>query len=169
MVHSISRACCFHRNRLAAYALGLPAFVLVKVLAPAFFARGDTSTPVKIGVACVVLNSALNLAFMVPLAHIGPALATSLAAICNVGGLAFILLRRGHFLPDQQLRRRCLGMIGASVAMAGRLWGFGHYCSGRRPTAGYAALAGRADRRGNADLRRRGTLLARTTFAISGA
>jgi putative peptidoglycan lipid II flippase len=78
---------------------------------------------VKIGVGCVVLNLILNLAFMVPLAHIGPALATSLAAICNVGGLGFILLRRGHFVPDFQLRRRCLGMVGASVAMAAVLWG----------------------------------------------
>jgi putative peptidoglycan lipid II flippase len=108
---------------LAAYALGLPAFVLVKVLAPAFFARGDTGMPVKIGVGCVALNLALNLAFMVPLAHIGPALATSLAAICNVAGLAFVLGRRGHFAPDHQLRRRCIGMIGASGAMALVLWG----------------------------------------------
>jgi putative peptidoglycan lipid II flippase len=103
---------------LAAYALGLPAFVLVKVLAPAFFARGDTSMPVKIGVGSVILNLALNLAFMVPLAHIGPALATSLAAICNVSGLAIILRRRGHFVPDHQLARRCVGMIGSSVGMA---------------------------------------------------
>src|ERR1700722_13156768 len=108
---------------LAAYALGLPAFVLVKVFAPAFFARGDTAMPVKIGVGSVVLNLALNLAFMVPLAHVGPALATSLAAVCNVSGLAFVLLRRGHFVPDRQLGRRCLGMIGASGAMAVVLWG----------------------------------------------
>jgi putative peptidoglycan lipid II flippase len=108
---------------LAAYALGLPAFVLVKVLAPAFFARGDTSMPVKIGVGSVVLNLALNFAFMVPLGHIGPALATSLAAICNVGGLAIVLLRRGHFVPDRQLLKRCSGMIGASLAMAVILWG----------------------------------------------
>jgi putative peptidoglycan lipid II flippase len=107
---------------LAAYALGLPAFVLVKVLAPAFFARGDTSMPVRIGVASVALNLGLNLAFMVPLAHIGPALATSLAAICNVAGLTFVLLRRGHFAPDSQLRRRCIGMVGASVAMGLALW-----------------------------------------------
>jgi putative peptidoglycan lipid II flippase len=108
---------------LAAYALGLPAFVLVKVFAPAFFARGDTSMPVKIGVSSVGLNLALNLAFMVPLAHIGPALATSIAAVCNVGGLGFVLLRRGHFVPDRQLRRRCLGMIAATVVMGGVLWG----------------------------------------------
>jgi putative peptidoglycan lipid II flippase len=125
---------------LMAYALGLPAFVLVKVLAPAFFARGDTSMPVKIGVGSVALNLALNLAFMVPLAHIGPALATSLAAMCNVGGLAFVLLRRGHFVPDYQLRKRCLGMIGASIAMAAVLW------EARRllfagPTHGWLGLA----------------------------
>src|SRR6195952_4373084 len=107
---------------LAAYALGLPAFVLVKVFAPAFFARGDTSMPVKIGVGSVGLNLLLNLVLMVPLAHIGPALATSLAALCNVGGLAFILLRRGHWVPDRQLRRRCGGMLGASMAMGLVLW-----------------------------------------------
>jgi putative peptidoglycan lipid II flippase len=59
---------------------------------------------------------------MVPLAHIGPALATSIAAICNVAGLGWILLRRGQFQPDWQLKRRLLGMIGASVAMAGVLF-----------------------------------------------
>ena len=107
---------------LAAYALGLPAFVLVKVLAPAFFARGDTSMPVKIGVASVALNLILNLAFMVPLAHVGPALATSVAAVCNVVGLAFVLRLRGHFVSDHQLRRRCRGMVGASAAMTLVLW-----------------------------------------------
>lgn len=108
---------------LAAYALGLPAFVLVKVLAPAYFARGDTSMPVKIGMGSVALNLALNLAFMVPLAHMGPALATSLAAIFNAVGLGFVLLRRGHLVPDRKLAMRCLGMIGASLAMAAVLWG----------------------------------------------
>jgi putative peptidoglycan lipid II flippase len=113
----------FSSQSLAAYAFGLPAFVVVKVLAPAFFARGDTSMPVKIGVTSVVLNLVLNLLFMIPLAHIGPALATSVAAICNVGGLGFVLRRRGHFVPDRQLIRRSIGMIGASVAMGLVLWG----------------------------------------------
>ncbi len=121
---------------LAAYAVGLPAFVLVKAVAPAFFARGDMATPVKIGVAAVVLNLAMNvvfnlgyivssLGFTVPngvwlpsLAHIGPALATSLAAIFNVGWLAIMLARRGYLRPDTQLRRRVVGMLGAVGAMA---------------------------------------------------
>ena len=102
---------------LAAYAVGLPAFVLVKVLAPGFFARGDTATPVKIGVAAVALNLALNVAFMVPLQHIGPALATSLAAMFNVGWLGVVLVRRGQLRLDAQLRRRCVRMLAAAGAM----------------------------------------------------
>jgi putative peptidoglycan lipid II flippase len=103
---------------LAAYALGLPAFVLVKVLAPGFFARGDTATPVKIGVAAVVLNLAMNLVFMTPLQHIGPALATSLAAIFNVACLAIVLARQGHMRPDAALRKRALRMLAAAFVMA---------------------------------------------------
>ena len=107
---------------LAAYALGLPAFVLVKVLAPGFFARGDTATPVKIGVAAVALNLAMNVAFMVPLQHIGPALATSLAAIFNVGGLGVVLARRGLLRLDAQLQRRVVRMLLATGAMGVALW-----------------------------------------------
>ncbi|WP_158743620.1 murein biosynthesis integral membrane protein MurJ [Acidisphaera sp. L21] len=107
---------------LAAYALGLPFFVLVKVLAPAFFARSDTTTPVRIGMITLVLNFALNLALMIPLQHIGPALATSLAAIFNVGMLALMLHRKGFLVADTRLRRR-LPRIGlAAVAMAATLW-----------------------------------------------
>jgi putative peptidoglycan lipid II flippase len=107
---------------LAAYALGLPAFVLVKVLAPGFFARGDTATPVKVGVAAVALNLAMNVAFMVPLQHIGPALATSLAAIFNVGGLGVMLARRGLLRFDAQLRRRAVRMAAATAVMGVALW-----------------------------------------------
>ncbi len=106
---------------LAAYALGLPAFVLVKVLAPAFFARGDTTTPVRIGLITLVLNFALNLALMVPLQHIGPALATSLAAIFNVAVLAIVLLRRGFLVADARLRARLPRMAIAALAMAATL------------------------------------------------
>ncbi len=114
---------------LAAYALGLPAFVLVKVLAPGFFARGDTATPVKVGITAVVLNLALNLAFMVPLQHIGPALATSLAAIFNVAWLAVVLIRRGHLQIDGQLRQRSIRVMGAAAAMGSCSWSRSTCCS----------------------------------------
>ena len=107
---------------LAAYALGLPAFVIVKVLAPGFFARGDTATPVKIGLAAVVLNLLLNLAFMVPLQWVGPALATSLAAMVNVALLGVVLARRGQLAFDATLRHRIPRMVAASAIMAAVLW-----------------------------------------------
>jgi putative peptidoglycan lipid II flippase len=107
---------------LAAYALGLPAFVAVKVLAPGFFARTDTSTPVKIGLASVLLNLALNLALMGPLQQVGPALATSLAAIFNVACLGLMLRRRGHLALDAQFRIRLPRILLAALVMAAVLW-----------------------------------------------
>ena len=103
---------------LQAYAIGLPAFVLVKVLVPGFFARGDTKTPVQVGMAAIGLNLALNLLFMRPLQAQGPALASALAAWFNVAGLVVLLARRGHFATDPALRRRTLGMAAAGLAMA---------------------------------------------------
>ncbi len=103
---------------LAAYAIGLPAFVLVKVLAPGFFARSDTSTPVRIGVVAVALNLALNLAFMRPLQSTGPALATSVAAMFNMAGLGVVLARRGQLQLGAGLLSRAVRIVAASAVMA---------------------------------------------------
>ncbi len=102
---------------LVAFAAGLPAYVLVKVLTPAFFAREDTATPVKVAGATMALNLALNLVLMHPLAHVGLALATALAAWFNVATLAVILHRRGTFTMDARLRRRAPRILLASLAM----------------------------------------------------
>jgi putative peptidoglycan lipid II flippase len=103
---------------LTAYAVGLPAVVLLKVLAPGFFARGDTTTPVRIGMITLALNLVLNLALMVPLQHVGPPLATSLAAWFNLAALAVMLHRRGYLVADGALRRRLPRMLLAALAMA---------------------------------------------------
>ena len=102
---------------LAAYAIGLPAFVLAKLFSPGFFARGDTKTPVKIGVIAVFLNLALNLALMRPLGYLGPPLATSLAAFFNAFALALLLARAGHFGPDRALLGRIGRILAAALAM----------------------------------------------------
>ncbi|WP_424810888.1 murein biosynthesis integral membrane protein MurJ [Roseococcus sp. YIM B11640] len=106
---------------LVAYSVGLPAFVLVKVFVPGFFARGDTATPVKVGICCVVLNLGLNLALMGPLLHVGVALSTSLAAWANALTLAFLLARRGQLVPDRRLRRAAPRLLGAAIAMGAAL------------------------------------------------
>ena len=107
---------------LAAYGAGLPAFVLVKVFAPGFFARGDTATPVKVAIACVALNLALNLALIRPLGHVGIALATSLAAWANAGALAVLLARQGRWRWDSRLVARAGRIALAAVLMGLLLW-----------------------------------------------
>jgi len=72
-------------SSLKAYALGLVAFMAIKVLASAYFSRQDTRTPVRIGIISMVVNMVMNLALIVPLAHVGLALATSLSATVNAG------------------------------------------------------------------------------------
>jgi putative peptidoglycan lipid II flippase len=103
---------------LVAYAVGLPAFVLVKALTPGFFARGDTATPVKVGFGIVALNLVLNLALTPFLAHVGIALATSLAAWVNVVVLGWLLLRRRRLVLDRRIRRAVPRLLLAAVAMA---------------------------------------------------
>jgi putative peptidoglycan lipid II flippase len=107
---------------LAAYALGLPAHVLVKVLATGYFAREDTKTPVLVAVVALVVNVVLNLALMGPLAYVGIALATSASAWVNCGLLALGLRRRGRLQPDLRFRRKLPRMVLASAVMAGAVY-----------------------------------------------
>lgn len=78
---------------LMAYSLGLLAFMLVKVLAPGFYARQDTRTPVRIGIIAMLSNMVFNVILIFPLAHVGLALATSLSSYLNAG-LLFLGLRQ---------------------------------------------------------------------------
>jgi putative peptidoglycan lipid II flippase len=112
---------------LSAFALGLPAFVLVKALVPAFFAREDTRTPVKVAGATMVVNIALNLALVGSLAHVGMALATALAAWFNAAVLAALLARNGLFVLDARLRRRAPRIVLAALIMAAPLWVAHHH------------------------------------------
>ena len=91
---------------LRAYALGLIAFMLIKVLAPGFFARQDMRTPVRIGIIAMVTNMVLNLLFVVPLhfywqiGHLGLAAATSVAAFLNAILLYVYLKRSGVYVAS---------------------------------------------------------------------
>lgn len=81
-------------SSLQAYSLGLVAFMAIKILASAYFSRQDTRTPVRYGVISMISNMALNLALILPLAHVGLALATSLSAFINAGLLLRGLLKK---------------------------------------------------------------------------
>ena len=84
---------------LLAFAFGLIAFIAVKVLATGYFSRQDTRTPVRVGVVAMLSNIVLNLVLVVPLAHAGLALATTLSAFLNAGLLLRGLVKRGVFRP----------------------------------------------------------------------
>ncbi|MCG8317625.1 MAG: murein biosynthesis integral membrane protein MurJ [Pseudomonadales bacterium] len=102
---------------LRAYALGLLGFMLVKVLAPGYFARQDTRTPVKIGIKAMVANMVFNLLLIVPLAHAGLALATSLSAFVNAGLLWLGLRRDGVYHKSPGWLVFLLRLGGANVAL----------------------------------------------------
>jgi putative peptidoglycan lipid II flippase len=102
---------------LAAFSLGLPAYVLIKVLTPGFHARQDTKMPVRIAVASMLVNLGGNLLLIWPLGHVGIALSTAVAAWVNALALWWVLRRRGHFAVDARLRRSGLRLLLATAAM----------------------------------------------------
>lgn len=117
-----ARSVVMSAQSLRAYSVGLIAFMLIKVLAPGYFARQDTKTPVKIGIKAMVANMIFNLLLIWPLAHVGLALATSLSAFLNAGWLLLGLRKQGvfHFQPGWGLF--LLRLILASSAMLGTLF-----------------------------------------------
>ena len=103
---------------LRAYALGLPAYILVKCLTPAFFADQDTKTPVQIAIVAMVVNIAANLALIGPYGHVGLALGTAISSTLNAVLLAIVLARRGHFAITGPLIRFLAGILLISLLMA---------------------------------------------------
>ena len=107
---------------LMAYAVGLQGFILVKVLAPGYFARQDTRTPVRIGIIAMGVNVTLNLLLVLPLAHAGLALATSLAAFVNAGLLFRGLYKDEVYRPRPGWSALAWRVAIASLALAALLW-----------------------------------------------
>ncbi|MEO0982246.1 MAG: murein biosynthesis integral membrane protein MurJ [Pseudomonadota bacterium] len=106
------------------FAWGVPAFVLIKVLAPAFFAREDTVTPMRFALVAVALNTALGAGLFIWLRQNGNpgfpglAIATSTASWCNAALLAFSLSRKEIYTPGPLLRARLVRIALATAAMA---------------------------------------------------
>ncbi len=85
------------RKSLMAFCLGLPAFMLIKILASAFYSRQNIKTPVKVAACAVMVNIAFNLILISSLKHAGLALSSTIAAYFNSGMLLFLLIRKGLF------------------------------------------------------------------------
>ncbi len=110
---------------LMAYAIGLPAFIVIKILAPGYYARQDTKTPVKIGITAMIANMGLNIAFVLPMLmwdfeapHVGLALATSGSAYLNAFLLYRGLKKQGIYQPQVGWLKLGLRLLIANASMA---------------------------------------------------
>lgn len=102
---------------LQAYGVGLMAFMLIKILAPGFYARQDTKTPVKVGIWAMAVNMLLNLALVFPLAHAGLALATSLSSFFNAFMLLWLLYKAEVFKIEAGWLKFLLKLVFANLVM----------------------------------------------------
>jgi putative peptidoglycan lipid II flippase len=107
---------------LAAYAVGLLPFVLLRSMTATFLARGDTATPVKASLIAVAVNVAFKIVLMAPLAQVGLALATSIGAWLNFGLVAWFAARQGHLAMDARLRGNVIRLTIAGIALTLALW-----------------------------------------------
>ncbi|MFD2204797.1 murein biosynthesis integral membrane protein MurJ [Kiloniella antarctica] len=107
---------------LMAFAFGLPAYVLVKILQPAFYAREDTVTPFRLALVSIVVNIGLSLVLFQFLQYIGIALATAISSWLNVLMLWVVLVRRGHLKLDGRFVSRLPKIMASSLVMGGVLW-----------------------------------------------
>lgn len=123
-------ACCFGygqftiddvlqtQKSLMTLGLGVPAFMMVKVLASGFYARQDISTPVKVGALAMLVNSLLCLLFVWHFAHAGLTLASTLAGYVNCGILLFLLIKRGIYQPTSGWSKYTIQLIVANAAIS---------------------------------------------------
>jgi putative peptidoglycan lipid II flippase len=115
------------QRALIAYAVGLLGIILVKVLAPGFYARQNIRTPVKIALFTLVSTQAMNLVFIGPLKHAGLALAISLAACLNAGLLYWQLRKHDLFEPQPGWAKFLGKLVLAVLVMSAVLLGLMHF------------------------------------------
>jgi putative peptidoglycan lipid II flippase len=132
------------RHALVAYSAGLVGIILVKVLAPGFYARQNIRTPVKVALWTLAITQLLNLAFVPWLGHAGLALAIALGACFNAGWLWFLMWRRGHWRPEPGWLALIFKLAVALYLMGGAIW----YTMGREASWFEVAAAARAAKLG---------------------
>jgi putative peptidoglycan lipid II flippase len=107
---------------LAAFGMGLPAYVLIKVFQPAYFAHEDMRTPFYFSIIMVITNVGLSLLFFPTYGHVGIALATAISAWVNFLLLAAGLMKKRYFIPAKQTIKRVILMLIAALIMGAALF-----------------------------------------------
>jgi putative peptidoglycan lipid II flippase len=112
------------------YSFGLPSYVLVKVMEPAFFARQDTKTPMKIAIICLINNAVLNVIFyFFELGFVGIVLASVASTYLNLTMLVTISLRKKYFAFEQNFGIKIFRILIPAILMALSLFGLRQYFS----------------------------------------
>ena len=110
------------QNALIAYSFGLIGLIMIKVLAPGFYARQNIKTPVKVAIFTLVCTQLMNLVFVGPLQHVGLALAIGLGACLNAGLLYVLLRAKGLYQPGAGWKTFIAKLVLALLVMGGGLW-----------------------------------------------
>ena len=124
-------------NALTALSIGLPAFVMVKIFTPRYFAQYDTSTPVRISIVCIILNVIFSITLMQFFSYTGIAMATSLSAWFNVSLLYYFQYKRGMFKVEKNFTIKIIKIIFACSFMSFVLILF-EYCMLKLPVDNYS-------------------------------
>lgn len=128
------------RNALIAYSVGLVGLILVKILAPGFYAKQNVRTPVRVAIATLIVTQLLNAAFVPFFRHAGLALAIAVGALFNAGWLWFLMQRSGAYRPEPGWGAFLLKLAVALYLMGGALW----YTMGRESSWFELAAGARA-------------------------
>lgn len=111
-------------HALVGYSIGLIGMILVKILAPGFYARQDIKTPVKIGIVTLIATQAMNALFIGWIAHAGLALSIALGACLNSAILFYFLRKKGIYQPEPGWGRY-FAKVGLAVTALGLTLWFG--------------------------------------------
>lgn len=103
---------------LWAYGSGLLSFMMVKVLAPGYYSRQDTRTPVKFGIIAMLSNMVLNIIFAIPYGYVGLAIATSISATLNAGMLWVGLYKQGVYQVQKETISVLIRIVFSGLVMA---------------------------------------------------
>jgi putative peptidoglycan lipid II flippase len=110
------------RKSLAMFAIGIAPFMLIKIFTAGFYAKQNMRIPVKIGIGAMIANMVLNLILIWPLKHAGIALATSLAAVLNMGLLYYFLRKYGFYQPRAGWDYFAFRIVFANILLGIGLW-----------------------------------------------
>jgi len=127
---------------LAAFAIGLPAFVLIKVVQPAFFAREDMKTPMYYSIVAVIINIVFSLVYFPEYGHVAIALATSVSGWVNFLLLVYSLWRRDLYRPSATTMRRLGLIVVASTVMGVALYFSSIWLAGYLSSESFLQLLG---------------------------